>query len=180
MASRGPPAMFSVPSATAFRLKSLSTYLEGEIMPRTLLALILAAFMLAATSCATAPPVLPEHVKWVEPPTLPGAKLAVLDGDPSKPGPSTYRISFPANYRIPAHYHPVTEAVTVISGNIYLGHGDKPDSTKGTKYPAGSFATVPANMRHYGWTTEEAVVQISITGPTGMTFVNPADDPRKK
>jgi hypothetical protein len=70
--------------------------------------------------------------------------------------------------------------VTVISGSAYLGHGDKLDTTKGTKYPAGSFVAVSANMRHYAWTTEEAVVQISIVGPTATTFVNPADDPRKK
>lgn len=150
-------------------------------MWNVLLAVILAAATLLGTSCATVPPVLPENVKWIDPPVLPGAKLAILSGDLGKPGLSTYRIWFPANYKVPPHFHPVGENATVISGTIYLGHGEKFDMAKGTAYSAGSFAVVPANMRHYAWTTtEEAVIQIHIIGPTGITFVNPADDPRKK
>lgn len=149
-------------------------------MGKALLTLVLAASMLAGTSCAMAPPVLPDNVKWIEPPTLPGAKLAVLAGDPAKPGLSVYRIWLPANYKVPAHFHPVDENVTVISGAAYLGMGDKFDMTKGTRYPAGSFRVVPANTRHYAWTEEEAVVQVHLMGPTGITFVNPADDPREK
>ena len=123
---------------------------------------------------------MPENVKWVDVPALPGAKLAVLVGDPAKPGLSTYRVWFPANYQIPAHFHPVDENVTTISGTIYIGLGEKLDMTKGTAYPAGSFATRPANSRHYAWTKDETVIQAHIVGPGGITFVNPADDPRKK
>jgi len=149
-------------------------------MRKSLLTLILVGSMFAVASCATVPPVLPENVKWVEPAALPGAKLAVLAGDPAKPGLSTYRIWFPANFQIPAHFHPATENVTVVSGTIYVGMGDKIDMTKGMGYPVGSFAVVPANHRHYAWTKEETVVQIHLEGPTAITFVNPADDPRKK
>lgn len=149
-------------------------------MRKSSLTLILVGSMLAVTACATVPPVLPEQAKWIDPPVLPGAKLAVMSGDPSKPGLSTYRIRFPANYQVPAHYHPVDENVTVISGTIYLGHGDKLDMAKGTGYPAGSFLTMPGNMRHSAWTKEEAEIQIHLVGPTAITFVNPADDPRKK
>ena len=149
-------------------------------MRNVLLILILAGSMLAGTSCATVQPVLPENVKWVDLPALPGAKLAVLAGDPAKPGLSAYRVWFPANYQIPAHFHPVAENVTVISGTIYVGMGDKLEMAKGTAYPAASFAVMPANMRHYAWTKEETVIQINIVGPTSTTFVNPADDPRKK
>ena len=149
-------------------------------MRRVLMVLMVIGSMFAVASCATVPPVLPENVKWVEPATLPGAKLAVLVGDPAKPGVTTYRIWFPANSQVAAHYHPVAENVTVISGTVYLGHGDKLDMAKGTAYPAGSFFNVPADMRHYAWTKEETVIQVHLGGPTGMTFVNPADDPRKK
>ena len=149
-------------------------------MRRVLIVLMVIGSMFAVASCATVPPVLPENVKWVEPAALPGAKLAVLAGDPAKPGLTTYRIWFPANFQIPAHFHPVTENVTVVSGSIYLGMGDKLDMTKGTVLPVGSFGLVPANHRHYAWTKEETVVQIHLEGPTGITFVNPADDPRKK
>ncbi len=149
-------------------------------MRKLSLTLILAGSMLAATSWATAQPVLPDNVKWVDNPALPGAKQAVLAGDPAKPGLTAYRVRFPANFQVPAHYHPVDENVTVISGTIHVGMGDKMDMAKGTAYPAGSFSVMPANMRHYAWTKEETVVQVNIVGPTGITFVNPADDPRKK
>ncbi len=136
-------------------------------------------FLLAA--CATAPtPVLPATAKWNDHPILLGAKIAVLDGNPAQAGPFVYRLSFPADYKVPPHYHPNAENATVISGAVNLGHGDKLDPTKGTKYPAGSFFTVPANMHHYGWMDGETIVQIHGTGPAGVTFVNPADDPRKK
>ena len=136
-------------------------------------------FFLAA--CATAPtPVLPASAKWADLPVLAGVKIAVLDGNPAQAGPFVYRLLFPANAKIPPHYHPITENATVVSGTVNLGHGDMLDPAKTTKYPAGSFFTVPANMHHYGWTEEETVVQVHGVGPTAITFVNPADDPRKK
>lgn len=149
-------------------------------MRKLLLTLILVGSMLAGASCATVQTALPENVKWAAFPPLLGAKLAVLAGDPTKPGLTTFRLWFPANYQVPAHFHPVTENVTVISGTIHVGMGDKLDMAKGTAYPAGSFAAVPADHRHYAWTKDETIIQIHIVGPTSMTFVNPADDPRKK
>lgn len=149
-------------------------------MRKLLLTLILVGSMLAGASCATVQTALPENVKWASSPTLPGAQFAVLAGDPTKPGLTTVRVWFPANFQVPAHFHPVTENVTVISGTVYVGMGDKLDMAKGTAYPAGSFSTMPADHRHYAWTKDETIIQIHIVGPTGITFVNPADDPRKK
>jgi hypothetical protein len=69
----------------------------------------------------------------------------------------------------------------VISGSIYLGEGDKLDTTKGQLFKAGTFYFNPAKHAHYGWTTnEEAIVQVQGIGPFGIDFINPADDPRKK
>ena len=33
---------------------------------------------------------------------------------------------------------------------------------------------------HFAWTKEETIVQVHGVGPWGFTYVNPADDPRKK
>jgi hypothetical protein len=33
---------------------------------------------------------------------------------------------------------------------------------------------------HFGWTAEETIVQLHGVGPWGVTYVNPADDPRNK
>ena len=151
-------------------------------MRRGLLALLTVACLFGSASGQTPPgAVLPPTVKWEETTLLPGAKIAVLYGDLAKPGLATVRFLFPANYKVPAHRHSVTENLTVISGTIYDGLGEQPDPSKATAYPAGSFFVLPANSSHYLWTTnQEAVLQVSVMGPFNMTFVNPAEDPRKK
>ena len=55
-----------------------------------------------------------DTLKWVEPPTFPGARLAIVQGDPSKEGPFVYRVKFPANYKIAPHYHKAVENVTCL------------------------------------------------------------------
>jgi hypothetical protein len=54
------------------------------------------------------------------------------------------------------------------------------DAGTGQAIPAGGFASMPATHPHYGWTTEETLVQVHGVSPTDILFVNPADDPRKK
>ena len=71
--------------------------------------------------------VSPDTLKWAEPPILPGAKLAVVQGDPGKEGPFVYRLKLPANYKVPPHFHKASENVTVLSGVFYLGLGEKLD-----------------------------------------------------
>ncbi|MGL3107044.1 hypothetical protein [Bradyrhizobium sp. BR 1432] len=45
----------------------------------------------------------------------------------------------------------------------------------------GSVFALPAKHPHYVWTTnEETMVQIVFTGPGGIEFIDPGDDPRKK
>lgn len=60
----------------------------------------------------------PDALDWKDgPASLPkGAKIAVLEGDPSKEGPFVFRVKVPDGYRIPVHTHPKTERVTVMSG----------------------------------------------------------------
>ena len=125
--------------------------------------------------------IVPADVTWMDAPaSLPtGAKLAVLEGDLSKPGPFTMRIMTPDGYRIPPHSHANIEHVTVVSGTFYLGMGDKFDESAGRELPAGSFAFMPAGMRHFAWTKGETVVQVHGVGPWSITYVNPTDDPRK-
>jgi ketosteroid isomerase-like protein/quercetin dioxygenase-like cupin family protein len=135
-----------------------------------------------ASAGAMVQPMNAGDIKWGPvPPNIPaGAQLAVIAGDPSKEGqPYTVRLKMPANYKVPAHYHPADEAATVISGVFNLGMGDKLDTSKGLALQPGGFAYAPAGMHHYGWTTEETVVQINGNGPFAITYVNPEDDPSK-
>jgi uncharacterized RmlC-like cupin family protein len=95
--------------------------------------------------------------------------------------PFTARLKLPANYRIPAHWHPAVERVTVLSGVFYMGAGDTIDTSKGIAVPQGGFTVMPAKMPHYAYTGNEPTeIQLHSTGPWGVTYINPADDPRKK
>ena len=120
-------------------------------------------------------------MKWgAAPPVLPkGAMMAVMAGDPGASGPVAVRLKMPAGYKIPAHWHPTDEQVTVLSGTLALGMGDKLDKTKGQTLSAGGFGIAPAHMNHYAWTQTGAVIQINLMGPFALTYVNPADDPSR-
>jgi quercetin dioxygenase-like cupin family protein len=125
--------------------------------------------------------VVPSELKWGPVGSLPaGAQIAVIEGPLDKAGPITARIMFPADYRLPAHTHPVIEHVTVISGTFHMGKGDKFDMGKTKALTPGGFAIMQPGTQHFAWTKEETIVQIHSVGPWGVTYVNPADDPRKK
>ena len=125
--------------------------------------------------------VMPDGIKWEDVKSLPpGAKMVVLEGDPTKEGFVAFRIKLPANYRIPPHFHPCPERVTVLSGTLHLGMGEKADEKAATALPAGAYTSMPPGMRHFAWTEGETVLQLATIGPWGITYVNPADDPRKK
>lgn len=123
-----------------------------------------------------------DELTWKDGPASlpPGAKIAVLEGDPAKPGPFVFRVKVPDGYRIPPHTHPKTERVTIISGTFNLGMGDTFDAKKGQELPAGTYGAWPAGMKHYVWVKGETVVQFHGDGPWTITYLNPDDDPRKE
>src|SRR4051794_13759036 len=66
--------------------------------------------------------VLPADVKWRAAESLPpGAKVAEIEGDMSKPGYFCARIMLPDGFKVPAHWHPNAERVTILQGTLYLG-----------------------------------------------------------
>ena len=123
-----------------------------------------------------------DDMKWGPVPKVfpPGAQIAVVSGDPFKEGLYVVRLKMPAGYKIPAHNHPTTEYVTVVSGAFNIGMGDKLDETNGEALAAGGYLHMPKGMHHYAWFTEDTIIQLNGVGPTGITYINPADDPRKK
>jgi quercetin dioxygenase-like cupin family protein len=125
--------------------------------------------------------VQPDSLKWTSaPPVLPqGAQIAVLYGDPGKAGPFVFRLKFPAGYKVAAHKHPNDYNVTVLSGIMYLGMGDRFDPARGQALNTGGYLHLPKGMHHYEWANEDTVIELSGVGPVGMTYLNPADDPRK-
>ena len=124
----------------------------------------------------------PAELTWTAgPPMLPpGASMAVIEGSFNKPGPFTVRLKFPANYRIPAHWHPVRVTVTVISGTFHMGLGDELDTTNGKALPAGSIFEMPATIHHFGWTSEETIIQEHGVGPLSVNYLDPTQNLRHK
>jgi len=127
--------------------------------------------------------VRPDAIKWGSaPPGLPpGAQMAVLVGDPTKSGmPYVARAKLPNGYRIPPHWHPSDENITVLQGTLLVGEGEKLDAAKAEELTAGSFMRMPKNMRHFAIAKGETIIQLHGTEPFEINYVNPADDPRKK
>ncbi len=110
-----------------------------------------------------------------------GATLAVLEGNPmGATGDYTVRLKMPDGYKIAPHWHPKRENVTVISGTLKVGMGDKFDETKMMSFAATSFAYLDPSMHHYAMSSGETVVQIHGMAPLKFNYVNPSDDPSKK
>jgi quercetin dioxygenase-like cupin family protein len=155
----------------------------------TLFGALALAPLLAAVVTAAAGAQTPAHVmqnlgaaQWgPAPPFLPpGAQLAVLAGDPTKEGPYTVRLKFPANYQVPPHSHPTDENVSVVSGELFTGMGTTLDRTAGVGLGVGGFALMPAHANHFAYTTRETTILLYGQGPVDFTYVNRADDPRLK
>ena len=121
-------------------------------------------------------------LKWGNaPPVLPkGAKIAVLNGDPFKPGPYTLRLMVPPNYKLAPHWHSQAENLTIISGEFYLGAGDKMDAKSAKGLKAGGYHYLPAKMHHYAMTRITTVVQVSGEGPFDINYIDPKDNPAKQ
>ena len=122
----------------------------------------------------------PGELEWNDLPALPGVKIAVIEGPLNEAGPIMFRLKFPPNYQVPPHSHPGIEHVTIISGILNMGIGDAFDKTKTRALTPGSVAIMPPSTHHFVWTNAETIGQVHSTGPWGVTYVNPADDPRKK
>lgn len=125
--------------------------------------------------------VTPDNVQWKDAPNnLPaGAQIAILEGNPKARGMVTVRIKVPANYQVPPAFAQKHQRITVLSGTVNYGIGDKFDTASGRSLPAGSYVVIPAGQHHYVWATENAVIQLSGLGPWKLTYVNPSDDPRR-
>lgn len=116
-----------------------------------------------------------DTIPWkVGAPGLPaGSKVAVLEGDPSKEGIFTIRVSAPAGAKIVAHTHPKPERVTVLSGAVGLGFGKYYDQTRLTVFRAGDYYMTPPGHPHFLSFAADSVVQITGEGPWVVNPVKP-------
>ena len=141
-----------------------------------------AAFGLAQESNKSTHILVPAaQVKWgPAPPSVPkGVQLAVVSGNPGASGPFVIRLKIPAGQKVAPHWHPTDENVTVISGTVAFGMGEKFDQAALKTLSAGGYALMPAEMRHFAMAKTAVVLQVHGMGPFVLNYVNPADDPSK-
>jgi len=111
----------------------------------------------------------------------PGAQIAVLEGNPAgTSGDYTIRAKMPDGYVIGPHFHPKRENVTIISGALKLGMGDKMDEGSMKPYNSGDFFYMDPSMHHYVKVQGETVIQVHGAAPLAFTYINKEDDPRNK
>jgi quercetin dioxygenase-like cupin family protein len=118
-------------------------------------------------------------IRWVENPTAPGLKFALLYGNPPNPGLYIIRVRFAPGTMSPPHFHPEERQIVVLKGTWWVGSGPKWDREATTPLPAGSFVVHYPNQIHYdGAKDEEVIVQISGVGTNGTTLVDEAGKPK--
>jgi anti-sigma factor ChrR (cupin superfamily) len=115
-------------------------------------------------------------LKWT--PIMKGCELAPVAGDPSAEGtPFVLRIRCADGAKIPAHWHPTDENVTVLKGTFLVGMGEAFDEAKLLPMNVGNFTTVPKEMRHFALCKGEVIVQVHGAGPFKVNWVNPSEVP---
>jgi len=110
--------------------------------------------------------------------TAAGVQVAVLYGDPAKSGLYVVRLKLLAGSRVVPHTHPEdVRTLTVLSGTLYFGHGDKWDESKLTPYPPGTFFTeLPSEPHFVAAKDSDVVFQVTGLGPSALI---PADHSAK-
>jgi redox-sensitive bicupin YhaK (pirin superfamily) len=115
---------------------------------------------------------LPDQFEWKTPPGAPaGAEIAVLAGDPSKPGLYVIMVKWLAgNHFSHPHFHPHDRFITVLRGTWWVGTGTKFDTDATVAMPAGTFVTHYGEQVHFdGAKDEDAVLLIVGEGPATAT-----------
>ena len=146
------------------------------------LVLALGGFVAAPVSAAEYTAVMQKDIKWQDAPSIgPGAKTAVIDGDPKSSGPFVMRLKIPAKTTIKLHTHPADENVTILSGTLYFAAGDKFDPKAAKAFGPGSYFSIGKGKPMFAYSKDsEVVAQLHGTGPWGITYLESKDEPAKK
>ena len=150
------------------------------LQPISLLYAITLAAALAVSPSYSAPSekdfivALPEQIVWRD--AGKGVKIALVYGDPSKPGQYVIRAHFPPGVMSSPHFHGEDRHVTVIQGTWFAGKDDSWDPAATVPLKAGSYMFHPGEGVHYDGAGEEgAIVQIIGMGPSKTTFLFPKE-----
>ena len=117
--------------------------------------------------------VLPEDIDWKPFPAFPlSARLAIVVGELSGPGPYVIRVKLPSGVKLMPHQHPEDRVYTVISGVFYIGLGSRFDDEQLHAYPPGAVIVLPGGTPHFLWAKSgDYVTQVSAIGPLGLEYL---------
>ena len=112
---------------------------------------------------------LPSQIEWKTNPAGTN-RSAVLQGDPSKPGPYAMLLQWlPGNMSRP-HFHPNDRFFIVVSGTWWVGSGPNFDPAATVPMPAGSHVIHYAKGVHFdGAKDEPATILVWGEGPATST-----------
>ena len=112
------------------------------------------AYLLEESTWHDAPPGMP-----------PGARFAVISGDPFEKGPFVMRVRLPAGYMLPPYRRPNEEQMIVLAGAITVGTGGESGAATVRTLTSGSYTSLAAGELHFAHTMNGAIVQIFGMGP---------------
>jgi anti-sigma factor ChrR (cupin superfamily) len=113
-------------------------------------------------------------LKWTG--IIKGCDLAAVSGNPNAEGaPFVLRIRCVDGIKVPAHWHPMDENLTVLKGTFLIASGETFDESKLQPMNVGNFVTMPKEMRHFALCKGETIVQVHGTGPFKVNWVNPSE-----
>jgi mannose-6-phosphate isomerase-like protein (cupin superfamily) len=122
--------------------------------------------------------VTPTQLVWK--PLIPGVEMAVVSGDPDKKGGLyVIRIRTKGEVKVPPHWHPTDEHVTVLAGSFLMARGEKYDDSKLIELKPGAHSVMLATMPHFGLHKAGNVIEVYGEGPFAPNFLNPEDDPKR-
>ena len=113
-------------------------------------------------------------LKWK--PIIKGCDLATVEGNADVDGqPFVIRLRCADGSKVPAHWHPTDENVTVLKGTFLIGMGETFDESKLQTMNVGNFLLMPKETRHFAASKGETIVQAHGTGPFKVNWVNPSE-----
>jgi quercetin dioxygenase-like cupin family protein len=125
--------------------------------------------------------VMQRDIKWQDAPSIgPGAKTAVIQGDPKSSGPFVMRLKLPPRTTIGVHTHPAVENVTILAGTLYFAPSDKLDRKAAQAFGPGSYFSIGQGKPMFAYTTDkETTLQLHGNGPWGITYLDSKDGKKK-
>lgn len=116
----------------------------------------------------------PDQAQFAPPPDslgMPkGITMAVVSGDPTKPGLFSILLKLPADLMIPAHWQSTDVDFVVLRGTYQVGNGDAFDASKLQGITPGQMVHVPAQSHQFGQAKGATVVLLYGVGPLSINW----------